>query len=197
LIKLKLFKLIRKYSQTQVLALIIQQFHLKKGHRTSTFLFIFWLILSICAIPQLRWEVREFNIDFSNSERLWASYHCISFIIFFSLASFMTVLCALSDKEPRTSTYPKYANPSPEMRSGALNQLFYQWFTATAWKGYKNPLTEADIYDINPQFASNELTPKFDKYFGESIERNKRWVAGLRLSCGIKSETRHFYCSPQ
>jgi ATP-binding cassette subfamily C (CFTR/MRP) protein 1 len=160
----------------KILAVILQQFHLKKGHRASTFLFIFWLILTLCAIPQLRYEVREFDVDFSNDERLWASYHAISFVIFFTLALLMTVLSAFSDKEPRVSTYPKYANPSPELRVGALNQLFYQWFTATAWKGFKNPLTEADVYDINPQFSSNELTPLFDRYFQESVERNRGWV---------------------
>ncbi|KAG5671138.1 hypothetical protein PVAND_001351 [Polypedilum vanderplanki] len=177
---------------TFILAVILQQFHLKKGHRSSIFLFIFWLVLTICAIPQLRWEVREFNVDFNNTARLWASYHCISFIIFFSCASIMTVLCAFSDKEPRVSTYPKYANPSPELSVGSLNQLLYQWFTSTAWKGFKNPLTEEDIYDINPQFATSELTPKFDKYFQESIERNKKKSKPLASKQTTEEEDEEF-----
>lgn len=84
----------------------------------------------------------------------------------------MTILSAASDKTPKNSTFPKSENPSPELIAGALNQMFFSWFTITTWIGFKRPLIEDDIYDINPQFASNELVPTFDKYFKRSIENN-------------------------
>lgn len=86
----------------------------------------------------------------------------------------MTVLTAIVDKEPNNSTYQKYANPSPELKAGALNLFFFQWFSPTTWKGFKRPLTEDDIYDVNPDYASNEVVPEFDKYFQQSIEKSRR-----------------------
>lgn len=168
-----------KFFLLEIFVIALQLMHKKRGHQTSAYLFTFWLIFLFCAIPQLRWEVNNFNIDFN--DRLWPSYHAISFISFFSLISLMTVLNTFSDKQPRHSTYPKYANPSPELSAGALNKLFFEWFSSTTWLGFKRPLTEDDVYDINPEFASNELTPKFDKHFRESIERNHRFEMKVKF----------------
>lgn len=142
--------------------------HKCKGHQASIFLFIFWFILSFCAIPQLRWEVNNLNIDFT--EEIWSSYNFLSFTIFFTLISLMTILSAFHDKSPHVSTFPKAEKPSPELKAGPLNQLFFHWFSPMTWTGFKRPLIEEDIFDINPQFASNELVPIFDRNFQRSKE---------------------------
>lgn len=152
----------------------MQQYQKRKGHRTSILLFLFWFILTFCAIPQLMWEVNNFNVDFTNNVRLWASYHSISYIIFFTIISMLTVVCIFSDKAPMESTYKTYSKPSPELKAGALNLLFFQWFSSTTWKGFKRPLTEDDTYDVNPDYATRELIPEFNKYFQESIRNNQR-----------------------
>lgn len=158
----------------QSLALYLHELHKCKGHRASKFLFIFWSALTICAIPQLRWEVNRMDIDFSSRESLWSSYHFLSYTFFFALISIITILSAFSDKPPKNSTFPKYEKPSPELGAGALDQLFFHWFSTITWTGFKRPLIEDDIYDVNPQFASNELVPIFDKNFKRSIEKNAK-----------------------
>lgn len=86
----------------------------------------------------------------------------------------MTILSAFSDKAPENSTFPKSEKPSPELSAGAFDQLFFHWFSKTTWTGFKRPLVEDDIYDVNPQFASNELVPIFDKNFERSIKKNAK-----------------------
>lgn len=86
----------------------------------------------------------------------------------------MFVLNCFSDKAPVNTTYTKYSNPSPELGASFLRKIFFQWFDATTIKGWRNPLTEADMYDINPDDASKELVPPFDKYFAESVEKGRR-----------------------
>lgn len=86
----------------------------------------------------------------------------------------MTILSAFSDKEAAISTYPKSEKPSPELSAGALDLLFFQWFSTTTWTGFKRPLIEDDIFDVNPQFSSNELVPIFDKNFERSIKKNAK-----------------------
>jgi ATP-binding cassette subfamily C (CFTR/MRP) protein 1 len=93
-------------------------------------------------------------------------------MVFFTLISIMTLLSTFCDKEPKHSTFPKHENPSPELSAGSLNQLFYWWFNSTTWKGFRNPLTVADVYNINPQFKTAEVAPKFDKNFQASVEKN-------------------------
>lgn len=86
----------------------------------------------------------------------------------------MLVLNLFADKRPKHSTYPKAANPSSELSSSFVNQIFFFWFDPLAWKGWRRPLVEKDIYDINPQDKCAELAPPFDRYFKESIEKGKR-----------------------
>lgn len=148
--------------------------HKSKGHRASKFLFIFWFAISFFALPQLRWEIRNFNIDFTATDTFWHSYHFFSFASFFTLIWLMTIVSAFCDKPPDNSSYPKSDKSSPELSAGALNQLFFSWFTKTTWIGWKRPLTEDDIVEVNPQFASNQLVPIFDKNFKRSIEKNSQ-----------------------
>lgn len=88
----------------------------------------------------------------------------------------MLCLNGFADKAPRHTTYHKFNNPSPELSSSFLRQIFFQWFDKTVYYGWKRPITEKDMYDINPDDASRELVPPFDKYFNESVEKNKRYI---------------------
>lgn len=89
----------------------------------------------------------------------------------------MLLLNCFADKKPRQTTYviTNTKRPSPEQTSSFLNQIFFQWFFKTTWIGYRRPLTEDDIYDINPENTSRELVPPFDKYFAESVEKGRRY----------------------
>jgi ATP-binding cassette, subfamily C (CFTR/MRP), member 1 len=158
----------------QSLTIYLQTLHKSKGHHASKFLFVFWFLLAFCAIPQLRSEVLSMNIDFSIESNFWNSYHFISYTIFFALISLMTILSAFSDKAPKHSTLPKPEKISPELSAGALNQFFFSWFSVTTWTGFKRPLTDDDIYDVNPQYASSEVTPIFDKNFKRSVDKNAK-----------------------
>lgn len=144
--------------------------HKIKGHRSSGILFIFWLILLIFATPQLRSEIRN-----SDKMSTWMEFQFFYYVTYFTLITIMLFLNCFADKAPRISTYLNTSNnPSPEKSASFLNQLFFHWFLATVWKGWRRPLTEKDIHDINQENTSRELVPKFDKYFAESIEKNKK-----------------------
>ncbi|CRL02864.1 CLUMA_CG015851, isoform A [Clunio marinus] len=153
----------------------LQQFHKIKGHRSSGLLFTFWVIFTFCSIPQLRWEVINFNTGNFDGENIsWAGIRFIIYVTFFSLISIMTILNFFSDKPPRHSSYPKATNPNPEISSSMANRAFFLFFDPTAWRGWRRPLEERDIYDINPENASSELVPEFDKHFKASVEKQKR-----------------------
>lgn len=150
--------------------------HKRRGHSASGLLFTFWFLLMVCAIPQMRWET--FNFD-SENQTAWTQFQFINFTTFFALITVMSFLNFFPDKAPRSTTYTKAANPSPEMSSGVFNQIFFLWFDKTMWYGWRRPLTEKDIYDINPSETSRELVPPFDKYFYESVEKAKRCESKL------------------
>jgi ATP-binding cassette, subfamily C (CFTR/MRP), member 1 len=148
-------------------------YHRKKGHRTSGLLFNFWLLLVLLAIPQLMAEIRiasDNGVDMNS----WKGFQNVNYFVYFAFIVVMLLLNCFSDKAPLNTTYAKYSNPSPELSASFLRKIFFQWFDSITWKGWRNPLTEADMYDINPADASRELVPPFDKYFQESVEKGRR-----------------------
>lgn len=151
----------------------MQLLHKKKGHQSSGVLFNFWMLLMIFAIPQLMTEIRNYKSDGQNS---WEEFQFINYVIYFSLVAVMFLLNCFADKPPRNSTYTKASNPSPEQSSSFLRQILFQWFDSTTWVGWRRPLTEKDIHDINPDDTSRELVPPFDKYFYQSVEKGRRYV---------------------
>lgn len=153
---------------------ILQVVHKIKGQMTSGLLFLFWLVLVIFAIPQLRSEIQNYDSDNLNS---WTEFQFINYIIYFALITILLLLNCFADKKPRRTTYvlTKSNKASPEQTSSFLNQILFQWFTHTTWIGYRRPLTEEDIYDINPENMSRELVPPFDKYFAASIDKGRRY----------------------
>lgn len=136
---------------------------------------MFWFMLAFFAIPELRWHVLNYNDAYFSGESItWEGVQFLIYCIYYGLISIMVILSCFADKEPKHSTYPKYSNPSPELRVGAVIKMFYFWFDPTAWKGYRRPLVESDIYDINPENSSAELVPKFDKNFQKSIKKSQK-----------------------
>lgn len=129
----------------------------------------------VCSIPQIRSEIMNSdNLVFENDQMGWPEYRYISYIVYFSFICIQWLLSCFADQEPRNSTYPKSSNPSPELRMGALIKIFYAWFEPMAWRGFRRPLVESDIYDINPENASAELVPTFDENFERSVKKSKR-----------------------
>ena len=86
----------------------------------------------------------------------------------------MVILNCFSDKEPKKNTYPKSTKPNPELSASIVNKMFFGFFDRMAWTGWRRPLTEKDIFDINPENASSELVPLFDKNFQKTIDKQRR-----------------------
>jgi ATP-binding cassette, subfamily C (CFTR/MRP), member 1 len=136
-------------------------------------------MLTVCSIPQLRWEVNNYNTSHFENEINWAGFQFINYTTFFTFISVMLVLNCFSDKPPKNASYPKSSNPSPEISASFLRRIFFQWFTKTTWTGWRRPLTEKDVFDINVEDSSAELYPQFAKYFKKivgNVEKNKSSV---------------------
>lgn len=83
-------------------------------------------------------------------------------LIQFVTIYFLVSLNLLADNPPLS----KIKSPnklSPEQRCGFVNKLFYHWFDEMVGKGYKKPLTENDIWNLNAENRSNHLVDKFEK----------------------------------
>lgn len=81
------------------------------------------------------------------------------------------VLNCYADRAPLVTKHPKSDKPYPEQGASFLSRMLYAWFDALAWKGYRNPLEQKDLWDMNPEDSSKEIMPKFLKYWNKSVAK--------------------------
>lgn len=165
--------------------------------------FLFWFILMIATIPMFITEIEEvehwtsknlfkngcisfsyksFRIFIANEfETIWQKYKFVTCIIFFPLSIIQVLLHCFADQMPRDSTFRPESKtgtkPNPQLVSGFLKRISFIWFEPMVWKGYRNPLTTDDVYDLSPEDTTHELVPYFDKYWQRSIENGKKKMA--------------------
>lgn len=139
-------------------------------------------------IPQFRSEIQASN----NNEVTTEFYggHII-YLINYPLVVVVFLLNCVADKPPLETNFIKpnvsnhqflkcftdlciisFQNPSPEITAGFLSSLVYSWFDKLAWKGFKKPLEHSDLWDINPEDTSSEITPIFEKHWQKSLQKS-------------------------
>jgi ATP-binding cassette, subfamily C (CFTR/MRP), member 1 len=52
-----------------------------------------------------------------------------------------------------------------------VSRLFFGWFDPLAWKGYKDPLQNEDLWEMKPEDTSKEVMPLFMKYWKQSVAK--------------------------
>jgi ATP-binding cassette subfamily C (CFTR/MRP) protein 1 len=55
-----------------------------------------------------------------------------------------------------------------------LSKLFFAWFDALAWRGFRKPLETKDLWNMNPEDTSKEVVPLFDKYWEETLRKTSK-----------------------
>lgn len=141
---------------------------------------MFWFVLVILAIPQFRDEIRQFERRTENTigtdNLSWADYQFISYMIYFPLVLVQLLAHIVSDRSPTESRYDhiKSEKPSPEAKASFLRKILFLWFDPMTWKGFRHPLEAEDMWDINPEDTSEQMNPRFDKYWKLNVEKNAR-----------------------
>lgn len=184
----------------QLLAICLAYLHKTNGIVSSGSLFLFWLTLVVCAIPQYRSEIVQFqqrNPTFGTnwhnnhlkwvktlslilfvwlgSEKIsWNDYQFLSYMFYFPLVTIQLLVNCFSDKKPLKSAYAEQRKPNPEIEASFLRKLFFIWFDSFAWMGYRTPLTTDHMWDIRPEDTTRQLVPGFEKHWQESVESGKR-----------------------
>lgn len=151
----------------------------KYGVQTSGTQFLFWFFLVIFSIPRCRTEVRHEKIrsEVINSgatdqpDYSWDEYKYISFMIYFAFACGMLFLNCFADAMPRQTKYQRTKSEIPESSASFLSRITYQWFDGMAWRGYRNPLEEKDLWDLNPQDSCKEVMPIFAYYWNKNVRK--------------------------
>lgn len=117
------------YHSSQALSAVLLEANRRYGLRTSGLQFLFWSILLILGIPQLRTQFRyRHQYEKEDIDTSLGQYHFWSYLIFFVVSLIIWFLNCYADREPEQTKYPKSKTPYPEQGSSFLSRLFYAWF---------------------------------------------------------------------
>lgn len=160
------------YFYHQALSAVLLEANRRYGLRTSGLQFLFWSILLICGIPQLRSQIqrrKDYRLrDVDDSLR---EYYFWSYLIFYIVSLALWILNCYADSAPEQTKYPKSKYPYPEQGASFLSRLFYTWFDPLAWKGFRHPLEQKDLWDMNPEDSSKEIMPKFLRFWDRAVAK--------------------------
>ncbi|XP_045485372.1 multidrug resistance-associated protein 1 isoform X2 [Pieris rapae] len=153
---------------TFVLAATLLYYNRKCGMRASGVLFFFWLLLILASLPQFRSEIIDHQ-QLAEDENV--QYNFVSYMIYYSLILLMFVLNCFADLPPKDSPYKFDKNQCPETASGYPSRLTFSWFDPLALTGFKRSLVESDLWALNPQDSSEEIVPRFAKYWDRALKK--------------------------
>lgn len=127
-------------------------------------------------------------------EQNWNTYRFASNMIYFPMVVLQFINHCFADQRPRWSAYDSakeftlpHVKECPRMTASFLSRILFSWFEPMVLQGYRRPLTEDDVSELAPQETTKYLTPGFDKYWRESIEKGHQKQQRDEVKTGEKS----------
>ncbi|XP_046664340.1 multidrug resistance-associated protein 1-like isoform X2 [Homalodisca vitripennis] len=152
---------------TFTLALVYLLWNKVRGMQTSGVLFVFWMLLAVAGIAQFRTELKQESQGVLED----SMFNYIIYLMYFPTVVIMFILNFFADKQPLKTNYPKSKNICPEVTASFVSRLFFRWFDSIVWKGFRNPLTPADLWDLRFQDTSSQVVPLFEKQWAKKISQ--------------------------
>ncbi|XP_030626406.1 canalicular multispecific organic anion transporter 1 isoform X1 [Chanos chanos] len=129
----------------------------------SASLFFFWLFLVVCEIFPFQTLLRE---ALNQGEIVDLPRFCL-FYIGFGLELTALVTSAIADASPEIK---EKAKKNPEVAATFLSRITFNWFNSMAFKGYKRPLVQEDMWELNGRDATEYLSQKFEEVMNKEIQ---------------------------
>ncbi|KAM8738721.1 ATP-binding cassette sub-family C member 2 isoform 1-T2 [Acanthopagrus schlegelii] len=146
------------YIVTWILLLLCQAgLRRREGAVDSASLFVFWLLLVVCDIFPFQTLLRE---ALKLGEIRDIPRFCL-FYISFGLELIALILSAVADVPPEAKERVK---KNPEAGAAFLSRITFNWFQSMVIKGYKQPLVQEDMWDLNEADSTAHINERFQHF---------------------------------
>ncbi|XP_068237783.1 multidrug resistance-associated protein 1-like isoform X4 [Palaemon carinicauda] len=141
----------------------------RRGFQSSGYLFLFWVLLVLCGIP----EYASYITNYPDEDTLIFALH----MVYFPVTVIMLLLNCVGDAEPKYIHYNRGEHPSPEPNSSFLNRVVFAWLDKLIWKGYRKPLQRKDLWNLTYENASEYVVSVWNKNYLRSRAKAEKKVA--------------------
>uniref|UniRef100_A0A8C1Z2P0 Uncharacterized protein n=1 Tax=Cyprinus carpio TaxID=7962 RepID=A0A8C1Z2P0_CYPCA len=118
-------------------------------------LFVFWLLQVLCAVFQFQTLLR----DALNKEEITDLPRFCLFYISYGLQLIALVLSAIADVSPE----------NPEAKATFLSRITFNWFNSMVIKGFKRPLVQEDMWDLNEKDSTQAFCQGFEEVMAKEL----------------------------
>ncbi|XP_077634923.1 ATP-binding cassette sub-family C member 2 isoform X2 [Crocuta crocuta] len=151
------------YLGTWLLVLLLQHSRRWCMQKDSWFLSVFWILSVVCGVFQFQTLIRML-LNGNNSN---LAYSCLFFICY-ALHVLILILSAFSEKDDSSN--------NPSLTASFLSSITFSWYDSTVLKGYKQPLTLEDVWDIDEKIKTKTLISKFEKHMAGELQKARKAV---------------------
>ncbi|XP_070288640.1 ATP-binding cassette sub-family C member 2 [Myotis yumanensis] len=148
------------YLGTWLLVLLIQHSRRWCVQKDSWFLSLFWILSILCGTFQLQTLIRMLLKDNNSS----LAYSCLFFICY-AFQILILVLSAFSEKG---------SSDNPSLTASFLSKITFSWYDSIVLKGYKQPLTLEDVWDVDEQSKTKVIVSKFETHMVGELPKARR-----------------------
>lgn len=135
----------------------------KEGTVDSATLFIFWLLIVLCQIFPFQTLVRK-----ATGEGIADLPRFCLFFINFGLEVIALFLSAVADIPPNIK---EQAKKNPELGASFLSRITFNWFNSMALKGFKQPLVQEDMWDLNEEDSTGYINQRFQHHIQTELAK--------------------------
>ncbi|XP_068923158.1 ATP-binding cassette sub-family C member 2 [Petaurus breviceps papuanus] len=133
--------------------------------KDSWLLYIFWVLSLVCGVFQLQTLIRIL-LKGSNSNIVG---FCLYFISY-GIQVLIVIISSFSERTPETKT----SSNNPSATASFFSSITFSWFDSIIVKGYKQPLTLEDVWDLNEEEKTEAVSKIFEKYMQVEVKKAKK-----------------------
>uniref|UniRef100_A0A8C6RER0 ATP-binding cassette, sub-family member 2 n=1 Tax=Nannospalax galili TaxID=1026970 RepID=A0A8C6RER0_NANGA len=149
------------YLCTWLLVLVIQHSRQWCLQKNSWFLTLFWILSILCGTFQFQTLIRALLQDSKSN----LAYSCL-FFISYGFQILILILSAFSERSGSSN--------NPSSTASFLSSITYSWYDSVVLKGYKQPLTIEDIWDVDEGLKTEIVVSKFEVFMAKDLQKAKR-----------------------
>ncbi|XP_040848249.1 ATP-binding cassette sub-family C member 2 [Ochotona curzoniae] len=149
------------YLVTWLLVLLIQHGRQWCIQKNSWYLSIFWILSVLCGTFQFQTLIRTLLRD-SNSN---LAYSCL-FFISYGFQIMLLILSAFSERGD--------SSMNPSVTASFLSNISFSWYDSVILKGYKQPLTVEDVWDVADEFKTKNVVSRFELHMMKELKKARQ-----------------------
>lgn len=159
---------------TFLFALVLMLINRKRGRHTSGILFIFWFTLTVCEV----FPYRTAFLVLQSEGELPSVFSFVIHMIYFPILVAELILSCFADIRFRHRPQKgEEREECPEMRASFASKLLFWWFNDMSILGWKKPLTNEDLWELNPDDRTENIASQFEQYY-----RHSTWIQPVSQS---------------